>query len=207
MTPHDYQAADEEAELRERLEAFVRRREGDRPALPWVERLTSEECGRLRSDLTLVLSEPESTGEPLDWREIREILREWADRAGWEGPLIQPARPLPDGRYAVELPPRDARVLVGSSAAVQNAIYRLIAGFLPFYPTAGHLLPQGRLKKLKNRNVWQIELPDGYRLRYGVDHREYAVRILYLGPHPDRNTRGRERATRRRLLQGRPDRK
>jgi hypothetical protein len=178
--------------LAARLEAFVRSQE-KAAALPWAVRLSPRDRERLRSDLALVLLEPEATGEPVDWREIAEILREWAEAAGWEGALIEQSDSMPqEGRYAVDLPCRDAEALVTASAAVQSAMQSLLTEFLPFHPTAGHLLPRGRLKKMKNRDVWQIELPDGYRLRYLVDEHRRTVRVLYLGPHPDRDTAGRE---------------
>jgi hypothetical protein len=37
---------------------------------------------------------------------------------------------------------------------------------------------------LKNLGFWQIDLSDGYRLRYFVDKLARAVDILYFGPHP-----------------------
>jgi len=193
----------EEAWLSDRLEAFVHEREAGPPALPWSDRLSPRDRERLRTDLELVLSEPELTGEPVDWREIEAILGEWAEAAGWKGALIQPDRMPRDGRYAVDLPSRDAEALVTASVAVQSAMQTLLTEFLPSHPTAGHLLPRGRLKKMKNRDVWQIELPDGYRLRYFVDKRERTVQILYLGPHPDRDTEGREQAARARMQRGR----
>jgi mRNA-degrading endonuclease RelE of RelBE toxin-antitoxin system len=112
-----------------RLEAFAR---GDekQSVLPWAERLSPADRERLRGDLAVVLEEPALTGEPVDWREIGDILR--------------------------------------------------------FYPTASQLLPRGRLKKMKNRDLWQLHLPDGYRLRYVVDKPARTVTIVYLGPHPDR---------------------
>jgi hypothetical protein len=186
-----------------RLEAFVQGQKGEAAALPWAYRLAPRDRKRLRSDLELVLSEPKLTGEPVDWREIEEILGEWAEAAGWEGALIQPESMPQDGRYAVDLPSRDAEALVTASVAVQSAMHTFLAEFLPFHPTAGHLLPRGRLKKMQNRDVWQIELPDGYRLRYLVDKRGRTVQILYLGPHPDRDTDGREQAARARMQRGR----
>jgi hypothetical protein len=53
-----------------RLAAFVRGSVGGDQALPWASRLAPEDRERLRGDLELVLSEPETTGEPLDWQEI-----------------------------------------------------------------------------------------------------------------------------------------
>jgi hypothetical protein len=178
-----------------RLEAFARGEEAA-SVLPWAERLTPPDRERLRSDLAVVLAEPEATGEPVDWREIGEILQEWAEVAGWDDVLVCGDGDAPAGAFAVDLPPRDAQALAGASPAVQRTMQLLLAEFLPFYPTASQLLPRGRLKKLKNRELWQVQLPDGYRLRYAVDKAARAVYVIYLGPHPDRDTRGREDATR-----------
>ena len=49
---------------------------------------------------------------------------------------------------------------------------------------------------MKNRDLWQLHLPDGYRLRYVVDKPASTVYVVYLGPHPDCDTRGREDAAR-----------
>jgi hypothetical protein len=185
--------------LRDGLEAFAREDEAAGSLLPWSDRLDPEGRVQLRADLALVLSEPALTGEPLDWREIREILREWAEAAGWEGALVQCGGLPPDGPYAIDLRPRDTDALAAASAAVQAAVNSLLAEFLPAHPTAIRLLPRGHLKKLKNRDIWQIELPDGYRLRYYVDKLERTVHVTYLGPHPDRDPRGREQSVRSRV--------
>jgi hypothetical protein len=189
--------------LQSRLEAFARGQEVAGAVLPWAARLSPHNRERLRSELSLVLSEPHATGEPVDWREIDEILREWAEAAGWEGALVSPDTPSLEGPYSVELRTADAEALAGASAAVQEAMYALLTQFLPLHPTAGDRLPRGRLKKLADRGVWQIELPDGYRLRYLVDEEVKAVHVTYLGPHPDRDTGGRERAARTRMRQRR----
>jgi len=185
------------------LEAFAQGQERDAPVLTWAARLSPPDRERLRSELALVLSEPQAAGEPVDWREIEEILREWAEVAGWEGALISTAAPAPGGPYMVELRSAEAEALTGASSAVQEAMYALLTQFLPLHPTAGDRLPRGRLKKLQNREAWQIELPDGYRLRYFVDQPERTVHVIYLGPHPDRDTSGRERAARTRMQQRR----
>jgi mRNA-degrading endonuclease RelE of RelBE toxin-antitoxin system len=91
--------------------------------------------------------------------------------------------------WAERLSPSDRERLRGDLAVV-------LEEFLPFYPTASQLLPRGRLKKMKIRDLWQLHLPDGYRLRYVVDKPARTVTILYLGPHPDRDTHGREDAAR-----------
>jgi mRNA-degrading endonuclease RelE of RelBE toxin-antitoxin system len=188
-------------ELAERLAAFARGR-GASDLLPWVERLSPEDRARLRADLSVVLAETETTGEPLDWREIGEILSDWAQVAGWEesvvcGPALEKAV-----LYTVELPPQDAEQLERAPAAVQTATRQCLAEFLPFYPTAGLLLPRGRLKRMKDRDLWQVHLPDGYRLRYLVDKPSRVVRVVYFGRHPDHDPRGREERLRARNPQG-----
>jgi hypothetical protein len=147
MIPREDNPAGEAGRLRDRLEAFVLGEEAGASALPWAARLSQDERERLRSELEMILSEPELTGEPVDGQEIDEIL--------------------------------------------------------PFHPTAGHMLPRGRLEKLKNRDAWQIELPDGYRLRYFIDKLEQTVHIIYLGPPPDCDTSGREQAVRSKMQRGR----
>jgi hypothetical protein len=193
-TDEDWSAAG--AALLARLERLAHRREAEDALLPWIDRLSEREQEWLRNDLSVVLAEPEATGEPVDWREIGEILREWAEVAGWDGVLVRPDRSVGAGTFRVDLRDADAEALTRASAAVQTAMERLLAEFLPFYPTASQLLSRGRLKKLKNRDVWQIQLPDGYRLRYVVDKLSQVVHVVYFGPHPDRETRDRERAAR-----------
>lgn len=163
--------------------------------LPWVRDLDSEEKERLCRDLRYILSEPEETGEPLDVHEIREILREYADIAGWSGPLI--GEPLPLSApplFRVDVRPREIRALRSASVAVQKAVQSLLAGFLALHPTDGARLETGEIKKMSDRDIWQIDLPNGYRLRYFVDDRERVVYVVYLGPHPDGQADGRERA-------------
>jgi hypothetical protein len=164
-----------------------------------------EDRARLRGDLALVLSEPESTGEPLDWQEIENILREWAETAGWEGALAPAEVPAPNGPFTIDLRPREAESLDEAPEAVRRAAHLLLQEFLPLHPTAGERLPRGELKKLKNREIWQIDLPDGYRLRYLVDKLGSMVHIVYLGPHPDGRPRGREQRVRARVHSARRD--
>jgi hypothetical protein len=183
-------------ELAARLRAFARREREAADLLPWLERLRPEERERLRADLAVVLAEPEETGEPLDWREIGEILREWAHAAGWEAAdgEASGAAPLPllirgealagDGTFTVEFSAQNEEQLARAAAAVQRVTRQCLAEFLPFTPTAGFLLPRGRLKRMKDRDLWQLHLPDGYRLRYTVDKPARVVRVVYFGPHP-----------------------
>lgn len=190
--------------LRARLEAFARGR-GDEELLPWVERLSPLDQRRLREDLAVVLSEPETTGEPLDWREIGNILQEWAEIAGWEDVTLRAGALAPDGAFTVDLRPQDRQALERASPAVQRATAHLLAEFLPYYPTVGFLLPRGRLKKMRDRDLWQLHLPDGYRLRYLVDKVARTVHVVYLGPHPDHDPRGREQNLRAKVKRTPPD--
>src|SRR5205823_1966099 len=103
--------------LQASLKTFAHGREADAPALPWAGRLSPRDRERLRSELALVLSEPELTGEPVDWREIDDILREWAEVSGWDGALVSPGDPLPAGPYSVELWTPDAEALAKASSA------------------------------------------------------------------------------------------
>jgi hypothetical protein len=184
-----------------RLVAFAGQQDGGEAVLPWATRLSPADQSRLRSDLSVVLAEPESTSEPLDWREIGDILQEWAGIAGWQDLLIRGADPSPDGAFSLDLRAQDAEVLAQASPAVQRAMDCLVREFLPYYPTAAHPLPRGRLKKLRERDTWQLQLPDGYRLRYVVDKLDRTVHVVYLGPHPDRDARGREHGIRLKVRQ------
>jgi hypothetical protein len=86
---------------------------------------------------------------------------------------------------------------------VRQTAQELLDGFLRLHPTAHHRLPRGRLKKLSERGVWQVELPGGYRLRYHVAEPERTVYVVYLGPHPDGAADGREEDVRARVQRAR----
>ena len=160
--------------------------------LPWAAQLSAQDRMRLRGELALVLAEPALTGEPLDWREVMDILCEYAEMAEWDGPrILLPSEGAP-ADYRVDVRPGEVRALERASAAVQQAARELLSEFLPRHPRDAERLTRGRLKKMSNRGVWQIELPDGYRLRYFVDESERTVHVVYLGPHPDGYAGGRE---------------
>ncbi|MGV3723881.1 MAG: hypothetical protein ACO1SX_23540 [Actinomycetota bacterium] len=179
------------------LERFARDEVGPADLLPWADGLAPETLARLRSDLSLVLSEPAVTGEALDWREVQDILGEYAGELGWDGELITaPAAAAREAPYAVVVRPVDLQTLASASAAVQSAAREVLRRFLPFHPTSAARLARGHLKKLTNRDVWQIQLPDGYRLRFLVAQPERTVHVVYLGPHPDGDADGREQAIR-----------
>jgi len=179
------------------LERFAREESGSAELLPWAARLCDSELRRLRNDLRLVLSEPAVTGEALDWREVQDILDEYSGAVDWDGELLPVAdTPPPDAPYRVKLRSDDRDVLESASSAVRLAAQDALSRFLPFHPTSAARLERGRLKKLANRDVWQIDLPDGYRLRFFVAEPERTVHVVYLGPHPDGTADGREHAIR-----------
>jgi mRNA-degrading endonuclease RelE of RelBE toxin-antitoxin system len=45
---------------------------------------------------------------------------------------------------------------------------------------------QGKMKKLKGKhaNLYQYDLPGGFRMWYSVDQATRTVQIEYIGPHP-----------------------
>jgi len=121
------------------------------------------------------------------------ILQEYAELAGWTGPPWPSSTPDPvSGPYAVVLRPQEVRTIERASAAVQEAAREVLAQFLPAHPTAFDGLARGRLKKLPEHQLWQLHLPDGYRLRYLVDGASRAVHVVSLAPHRDGDLRGRE---------------
>lgn len=186
--------------LQERLESLAAGQFGKQDdLLPWAAELPPLEQERLRQDLSLLLREPEATGEPLDWREVADILQEYASVAGWDGPVVaataEDEAPVV-GDYRVDLRPQDARVLESASPAVRRTTQEIITQFLTVAPKDATQLQRGDLKKLGNRDIWQIDLPDGYRLRYYLDEAERVVYVVYLGPHPDGAVEGRERSVR-----------
>lgn len=195
-------------ELAAQLATFAGNTGDGAGVLPWAAWLSGQDGRRLRGELAVVLEEPALTGEPLDWREIRSILLDYAELAGWTGPLVAGAPPDPPGPYRVDVRDRERRDLEHASPAVQRAARELLDEVLPRHPTDLRRLPSGRVKKIGNRGVWQVDLPDGYRLRYFVEEGARTVRVTYLGAHPDGQDVGREeaaaaRAQRRRL--GHPD--
>src|SRR5205809_2476787 len=171
---------EEQPGLVQRLAAYCAGEDG---FLPWEGRLAPADRQRLRSELELVLGEPELTGEPLDWPEVWEILREYAGLAGWDGPLVETVDATDESPYHLAIRPRELRALERAAPGVQRAARDLLAGLLARHPTDTLRLERGRVKKMGNRGVRQIELPDGYRLRYFVEEERRTVHVVYLGPH------------------------
>lgn len=185
-----------EADLFRLLEAYAAGA-GDESPLPWSEALPETEEVRLRSDLAVVLAEPAATGEGLDWDEVEEILAEYAALCDWNGPLVAAGTaPAGTGIYTVDVRSQDLRGLDRASSAVQEVARTVLTRFLPQHPTSAERLERGQLKRLPDRDLWQIDLPDGYRLRFLVDEPGARVHVVYLGPHPDGEVRGREQVLR-----------
>src|SRR5262249_26548253 len=90
-------------EFAAQLEAFARGPGDAVILLPWAASLRGSDSLRLRDELAVVLEEPALTGEPLDWREIRSILAEYAEVAGWDGPLFPEGPAAPPGPYFVNV--------------------------------------------------------------------------------------------------------
>ena len=184
--------------FRNGLNRFLLDQEGGTEVLPWASRLTPQEHLWFCNDLESLLAEPEETGEPLDMREIGEILREYAEIAGWEGPLWCEAavseREAP--LFTLDVRPQELRAIRRAALGVRKAVAELLNGFLVTTPTDASQLGGYKIKKLSDRDIRQIDLPDDYRLRYFVDEKERIVYIVYLGPHPTGTEDGRERSVR-----------
>src|SRR5215212_6167984 len=91
----------ESPEVLARLQMFALDGGSGAEVLPWASRLALQDQARLRGDLAVVLNEPETTGEPVDWREIGEILQEWAEVAGWDDVLVRGEAASLTGDFAV----------------------------------------------------------------------------------------------------------
>ncbi len=190
------QFAGYEDDLVRLLETLVRTEEIT-DTLPWSTELSPPDRARLRHDLALLLAEPETTGELLDWSEVEDVLAEFAGLAGWDGPLLGSAPQLSaEPVYRIEVRRQDLRLLERASPAVRQVAQEVLSRFLPLHPTAGDRLTRGQFKRLPDRGLWQIDLPDGYRLRFFLDEGARTVHVVYLGPHPEGEVRGREERVR-----------
>ena len=178
--------------------------------VPFAHLLSKDDLGRLLSDLATVLAEPDQHGELLDSAELIDILREYAEIAGWGGPILEgirsPVAP-PESPYTVDIPVRDLKTLQAASPAVRRVVEEIISGPLVQSPhgIAGEITQ--RVKKLPDRDLWQVYLPDGFRLRYYIDEPERTVRVTYLGPHPDSRNEGRDDAVRQAVHRRRLERR
>ncbi|HZO88318.1 MAG TPA: hypothetical protein VFB38_08255 [Chthonomonadaceae bacterium] len=183
------------------LNGFLLESDMEPDLFPWARQLSPEEHNWLCSDLAQLLAEPEETGEPLDVRELEEVLTEYAERAGWPGPLLDAALPTEAAAFRVEVRPQDLRTVRRAAQGVQKAVQELLTGFLAMTPHDPARLGTYKIKKLPDRSLYQIDLPDDYRLRYCVDRQEQVVYVVYLGPHPQGQADGRERSVRAMLQQ------
>ena len=165
-------------------------------SIPFVHLLGADELRRFRADVFTVLAEADSTAEPVDSAEIMDILREYAEIASWAGPLW-PAAESDNAAYAIDVAAKDLKALDLAPPAVRRVVDELVRGPLAENPYTVAARVSRRVKKLPEREVWQIYLPDGFRLRYYIDEPERTVRVVYLGPHPDSRNNGREDSVRR----------
>jgi mRNA-degrading endonuclease RelE of RelBE toxin-antitoxin system len=178
------------------LNRFLLDQQTEPVLFPWFQRLSPQERESLCSDLELILSEPEETGEPLDVREIGEILSEYAEYAGWSGSPLAQSLPAEDAAYAIDIRPKEFRALRSAAPGVRRAVEEILTQFLAVSPNDPARLRNYNVKKLADRAIRQIDLPDDFRLRYLVDDPNRIVYVVYLGPHPQGQADGRERAVR-----------
>lgn len=64
-----------------------------------------------------------------------------------------------------------------------NVVTTPIWQILRMYPT-GSGETHWTIKKV-GRNIWQLDLPSGYRLEYTVVDADHVVLILFIGNHDD----------------------
>ncbi len=175
-------------------------------AIPFVYLLDPEHLKRMRVDLLTVLMESDHAGEAVDVREIEDILREFTELAGWDGPIwVTDAEELP--AYRLDVQAKDIKALRNASPAVQRVVEQLFSGPLIENPFGLSAEVSQRVKKMPDRDLWQVYLPDGFRLRYYVDEPERTVHVVYLGPHSDSRNDGREAAVRQAVHRRRLERR
>jgi mRNA-degrading endonuclease RelE of RelBE toxin-antitoxin system len=71
------------------------------------------------------------------------------------------------------------RIITGFSEGEQDTIWQI----LRMYPK-GSGETHWTIKKV-GRNIWQLDLPSGYRLEYTVVDADHVVLILFIGNHDD----------------------
>ena len=177
------------------LEAFARDNAPISGLLPWVTNLVPGLAFELRQTLTRLFNEPLQYEEVLDVQEVVDVLREYADLVGWQGPVTSSFVEV-QGCYRVEVRQKDLRLIETAGPAVRQAVEVILSEFLHYTPEDSSRLAGYKIKKLPDRGIRQIDLPDDYRLRYLVDQAERVVHVVYLGPHPTGAVDGRERALR-----------
>ena len=177
------------------LRDWAQRASADSIPIPFIDRLDPDDLYRFRTDLLMLLTEPEESGDAIDVREVADVLREFAELAGWEGPLWL-SETVDSAAYHLDVAPKDLRALSTASPAVRRVVEELFSGPLIENPYGFGREVSQRVKKMPDRDLWQVYLPDGFRLRYYVDEPERTVHIVYLGPHSDSRNDGREAAVR-----------
>lgn len=120
---------------------------------PWMRNLDVEAQQELRRDLEFILSEPEESGEPLDVRELREILRDYAMTADWDGPLLCGPMPAEAMSYTVDIRPQELRLVQKAAPGVRRAVAELLEGFLASCPTDPSRLGTFKIKKLADSTL------------------------------------------------------
>src|SRR5688572_25676833 len=95
--------------------------------IPFVDRLNPDDRQEFRADLLTVLMESDHSDEAVDAREVADVLREFAELAGWDGPLwvseVEAA-----SAYRLEVPAKDVKALRTASPAVQRVVEELFNG-------------------------------------------------------------------------------
>ena len=71
------------------------------------------------------------------------------------------------------------RIITGLSADEQNTIWQILR-FTPKGSGGTHWT----IKKV-DRDIWQLDLPSGYRLEYTVVDTDRVVLVLFIGNHDD----------------------
>jgi mRNA-degrading endonuclease RelE of RelBE toxin-antitoxin system len=71
------------------------------------------------------------------------------------------------------------RIITGFSEDEQNTIWQI----LRTHPK-GSRETHGTIKKM-DRDIWQLDLPSGYRLEYTVVDTDRVVLVLFIGNHDD----------------------
>src|SRR5687767_10988512 len=132
---------------------------GSGAPIPFVDRLKPDDLQRFRADMLTVLMESDHSGDAIDAREVADVLREFAELVHWDGPLwvseVETA-----AAYRLEVPARDLKALRTASQAVQRVVEELFSGPLIENPFGVGREVSQRVKKMPDRDLWQVYLPD-----------------------------------------------
>ena len=71
------------------------------------------------------------------------------------------------------------RIITGFSEEEQKTVWQI----LQTYPK-GSSATHWTIKKVY-RDIWQLDLPDGYRLEYTILDADHVVLVLFIGNHDD----------------------